>query len=126
TLSGDRGYGTSYGVDGEGRVTSAGGGSELTSTTYNTASQPTAVNFASGDSDTFTYDAAGRMNKYQYNVGSQSVVGRPTWNPNGSLGSLSITDPFNSSNTQSCSYSHDDLTRTTTANCGPFGRRPSR
>ena len=58
------------------------------------------------------------MNKYQYNVGSQSVVGTPSWNPNGTLGSLGITDPFNSSNTQTCNYSHDDLMRTAVANCG--------
>src|SRR6202022_1546446 len=99
TLSGDRGYGTSYGVDGEGRITSAGGGSELASTTYNTASQPTAVNFASGDSDSYIYDPnTGRMTQYKFNVNGQSEVGALTWNAIGTLGSLAITDPFNSSN----------------------------
>ncbi len=68
--------------------------------------------------DTFTYDPAGRMNKYQYNVSAQSVIGTPTWNPNGTLGRLVITDPFNSSNAQTCNYTHDDLARIASANCG--------
>ena len=38
--------------------------------------------------------------------------------PNGSLGQLQITDPFNSSNTQTCTYSHDDMSRIQSANCG--------
>jgi hypothetical protein len=49
------------------------------------------------------------MTQYKFNVGSQSVVRQPSWNPNGTLGGLSITDPFNSSNTQTCNYAHDDL-----------------
>jgi RHS repeat-associated protein len=119
TLSGTGGYGTSYGVDGEGRIYSAGGGSELTSTTYNTASQPTAVNFASGDSDNYIYDPnTGRMTQYKFNVNGQSAVGTLAWNAIGTLGSLGITDPFNASNAQSCTYTHDDLIRILTANCG--------
>jgi len=46
------------------------------------------------------------------------VVGNLTWNPLGTLASLSITDPFNSADAQTCSYSHDDLTRIASANCG--------
>src|SRR2546425_5004848 len=41
-----------------------------------------------------------------------------TWNRNGTLRQLNITDPFNSANTQNCTYSYDDLTRITGANCG--------
>jgi RHS repeat-associated protein len=119
TLSGAGGYSTSYGVDGEGRVYSAGGGTQLTSTTYNTASQATAVNFASGDSDNYVYDPnSGRMTQYKFNVNGQSEVGTLAWNAIGTLGSLGITDPFNASNAQSCTYTHDDLVRILTANCG--------
>ena len=106
-------------MDGEGRVYSAGGGSQLASTIYNTASQPTAVNFASGDSDSYIYDPnTGRMAQYNFNVNGQSEVGALTWNPIGTLKSLAITDPFNSANAQTCNYAHDDLARITSANCG--------
>lgn len=123
TLSGPLSYFGSYGLDGEGRIYSAGSpaGStnQLTSTAYNPSSQPTAVNFASGDSDTFTYDPnTGRMTKYTLTVGSQAVVGNLTWNPIGTLETLAITDPFNSSNAQTCSYTHDDLSRIASDNCG--------
>jgi len=46
------------------------------------------------------------------------VTSNLTWNANGSLGSLAITDQLNSANTQTCNYSHDDLGRIATANCG--------
>jgi RHS repeat-associated protein len=115
-MIGGDGYGNAYSLDGEGRIYSTGNGN-LTKTIYNAASQVTQINFGSGDSDTFTYDPAGRMNKYQYNVGSQSVVGTPNWNANGTLGSLTITDPFNSADAQSCNYSHDDLIRVAGVNC---------
>src|SRR6266478_6419012 len=71
------------------------------------------------DSDIFAYDQYTlRMNSYQLKVGSQSVTGTLGWNANGSLGTLGITDPFNSANTQSCSYAADDLSRITKADCG--------
>jgi len=31
---------------------------------------------------------------------------------------LAITDPFNSGDTQTCTYGYDDVTRLTSANCG--------
>lgn len=121
-LTAANGYAAYYTVDGEGRIYSAsgaGGASELASTTYNTASQPTIVTFASLDSDSFTYDPnTGRMTQYKYNVNGQSVTGNLGWNANGTLSSLGITDPFNASNTQNCSYTHDDLARIASGNCG--------
>ena len=118
-LTGPGQYSNNYGLDGEGRVYSAGGGLALASTTYNSASQPTIVIFGSLDSDSFTYDPnTGRMTQYKYNVNSQSVTGALTWNANGTLGSLNITDPFNAANTQNCSYTHDDLVRIASGNCG--------
>ncbi|MHB8413613.1 MAG: RHS repeat domain-containing protein [Candidatus Acidiferrales bacterium] len=119
-LTASTGYTTNYNVDGEGRVYSAGpGGNQLASTTYNAASQPTTVIFASLDSDSFTYDPnTGRMTQYQFNVNGQSVTGNLGWNANGTLGSLNITDPFNAANAQSCAYTHDDLVRIASANCG--------
>ena len=111
-----------YNVDGEGRLYSASaasGQNPLTSTTYNPASEPTAVDFGSSDGDSFTYDPnSDRMTQYKFNVNSQSVTGNLTWNPNRSLESLVITDPFNSADAQTCNYTHDDLSRIASANCG--------
>jgi hypothetical protein len=58
------------------------------------------------------------MTQYKFNVKTQSYVGNLTWNANGTLGSLGITDPFNATDTQSCSYAHDDLVRIASVNCG--------
>jgi RHS repeat-associated protein len=111
-----------YGVDGEGRTYSATAGSgqdPLTSTIYNVASQPTTVNLGSSDGDSFTYDPnTNLMTQYSLSVNSQSVVGSLTWNPLGTLASLAITDPINSGDAQTCTYSHDDLSRIASANCG--------
>jgi hypothetical protein len=77
------------------------------------------ITLGSGDSDTFNFDAnTGSMKQYQFNVNGQAVTGNLSWNQNGSLGSLQITDPFNSANQQICNYSHDDLARIASANCG--------
>ena len=111
-----------YGVDGEGRIKSLSastGQNPLTQTTYNSASLPTALTFGSGDSDAYTYDPnTNRMIKYQFNVNTQSLIGNLTWNANGTLATQNITDPFNATDTQNCSYSHDDLVRISSANCG--------
>ena len=95
----------------------------MTATAYNAYASPpnVQVTLGSGDSDTFQFDVnTGRMTQYKYTVGAtpQSVVGNLTWNANGSLAQLAITDPFNSANAQTCGYSHDDLARIASANCG--------
>lgn len=111
-----------FNPDGEGRIqtiSASTGTNPLTATTFNAASQPTAVTLGSSDSDAFQYDSNTlRPTQYKFNIGSQSVVGNLTWNSNGSLGGLAITDPFNASNTQTCAYSADDLSRISKANCG--------
>ena len=122
-LSGLSGLPTiTYGVDGEGRTYSASassGQNPVSSTTYSTASLPKQVTLGSGDSDSYVYDPnTNRMTQYKFTVNGSSLTGNLTWNANGSLASLLITDPFNSTDTQSCSYSHDDLARIASANCG--------
>ncbi|MGA8221585.1 MAG: RHS repeat-associated core domain-containing protein [Candidatus Acidiferrales bacterium] len=111
-----------YGVDGEARpysVSASSGQNPVSTTAYNVASEPLQLNLGSSDSDAFTYDGnTGRMLKYQFTVNGQSLIGNLGWNPNGTLGSLAITDPFNSGDTQTCNYSHDDLVRIASANCG--------
>ncbi len=119
----------SYGVDGEGRpttVTASSGQSPVTGVTYVTSNgtgEPigslTGVTFGSQDSDAFKYDPnTGRMTYYGFNVNSQTASGTLGWNANGTLGTLAITDPFNSLDNQSCSYGYDGLGRITGDNCG--------
>jgi YD repeat-containing protein len=115
------GYYMSYGLDAVGRpysTTDSGGLHPLTSTSYSPAGLPTQLSFGyTGDSDNYSYDPTGRMTQYKFNVNGQSVVGNLTWNPNGTLGTLGVTDAFNSSDTQNCTYGHDDLVRIASANC---------
>jgi RHS repeat-associated protein len=123
TLNDSAGYSLSFGVDGEGRPyssTDGSGGHPLASTLYNSASLPTQLSFGyTGDSDYYAYDRnTNRMTQYKFTVNGQSLTGNLSWNANGTLGSLLITDPFNSSDTQSCTYTHDDLSRIASTNCG--------
>ncbi len=111
-----------YGPDGEGRintVSASAGQNPVTSTAYSVASLITNVSFGSSDSDSFTYDPnSNRMTQYEFSVDGQNVIGELTWNPIGTLEDLVVTDPFFSSGNQSCSYTHDDLVRIASANCG--------
>jgi RHS repeat-associated protein len=111
-----------YAVDPMGRtysVTAGSGQNPVTSTTYDLANFKTTVNYGSSDSDVVNLDPnTGRMTKYTFNVGSNSDVGTATWNYNGSLASLAISDTVTSSaDTQTCSYTHDDLARIASVNC---------
>src|SRR5712692_4791914 len=112
--------------DGEGRpYTTLEGTStyRVTSAAYDLFSLPTGINFTSGDSDSFTNDRnTGRMTQYKFTVNASSVIGNLTWNANGTMGTLGITDPFNASNAQTCNYGYDDLARIQSANCGAVWR----
>ena len=68
------------------------------------------------------------MSTYTFSAGSpaKTMVGTPSWNSNGSLKSLAITDGFNSGGTQTCKYGdpstsvpgYDDLGRLIKVDCG--------
>ena len=112
-----------YGVDNIGRtktVSASTGTNPVSNTVYNTAGQVTEVDLGSSDKDTFQYDSnTGRMTEYKFAVGTSSTVkGDLTWNANGTLGTLAITDGFNSANSQTCTYVYDDVSRLTSAGCG--------
>ena len=113
-----------YTPDGEGRAGTVGAGTgqnPVTGTTYpSPLGLPTALNFGSQDSDAFVYDQnTGRTTQYQFTMNGSSVKGGLTWNENGTLQQLAITDPFNSQNQQTCNYGYDDLARLASANCAP-------
>ena len=112
-----------YGVDGEGRIYSASassGQNPLTSVAYiDNASLATQISLGSTDTDSFTYDPnSNRLTGYSFKVNGQSLTGTLTWSDIGSLDKLVIADPFNSADSQTCNYTHDDLNRISTANCG--------
>jgi len=111
-----------FGVEGEGRISSVSGSSgqnPVTATSYNPGSEVTGVTLGSGDSDAFTFDSnTGRMTQYKATINGSSAFGNVTWNANGSLRQLAITDPFNSSNTQTCAYSQGDLASIKSVSCG--------
>jgi RHS repeat-associated protein len=80
---------------------------------------PTQINLGSSDSDAYTFDPnSNRMTKYTFAVNGQSVVGTVTWNAIGTLETLAVTDPFYSGGNQTCNYTHDDVSRIGSANCG--------
>src|SRR6266481_3553915 len=131
TLSGVPGQsGFTFGVDGEGRPATAvqGANTLVISTSFNPASQPLTVGLGLGDSDGYQYDPnTGRMTNYTFTVGAtpKSMAGNLTWNPNGTLSKLAITDGFNSGGTQTCKYGdptvsvpgYDDLARLIKVDC---------
>jgi RHS repeat-associated protein len=119
-------YGASSGagLDGKGRiteVTAASGQNPVNSISWNAGNQVTGVTLGSSDSDAYQYDPdTGRMTQYKFNMGTgpTSQAGALTWNANGTLGQLQITDQINTANSQTCTYSHDDLIRIASVSCG--------
>jgi RHS repeat-associated protein len=125
-------YGASdgSGLDGEGRVTkvtASTGTNPVTGVTYTSSgtSQPigslTQATYGSLDSDNFSFDpSTGRLTQYKFNVGTapQTDIGNLTWNANGTLQQLAITDGLNTANSQTCNHGYDDLARAASVNCG--------
>lgn len=130
-------YTMTYGIDGEGRlssVKSSGTQSYVTGTTYNAAGQPTeiALTGSGPDQDDYVYDSnTGRMKTFTFQVGNtpSTMVGQLTWNPNGTLNEIAITDGFNAAGTQTCHFNpssgsgmgYDDLGRLLNYDCGSGG-----
>ena len=114
-----------YGMDGEGRPNSASassGQNPVLTATYNPSSQVTGLQYGSQDSDSFIFDPnTSRMVGYQYMVNAKLVAGSLTWNPDGSLGLLAVSDPFNAANSQTCTYGNDDLGRIANTTCLAVG-----
>jgi len=108
-------------LEGMGRVSSvnaSSGGNPVSVVTYNAASQVTGVTFGSSDPVSFGYDNnTGRPTEYKLTINGSAGFGDLTWNANGTLQQLAITDPFNASDVQTCTYSADDLARISSVNC---------
>jgi RHS repeat-associated protein len=117
--------GWTFGVDGEGRPYSATYGTTnwVKSATYYPSNPQTIVTYGVGttpDTDVYSFDSnTGRMTQFTFTVGStpKSLTGTVSWNANGTLGGLGLTDQLNGANTQNCSYVYDDLARASGVNC---------
>ena len=112
-----------YTPDGEGRVYSVGassGQAPVSAILYNNFSQPLSITYGSSDSDNLSYDPnTGRMIQFLAAInGSTTQTGDLSWNANGTLAQLAINDASNSANTQTCAYTHDDITRLAKVDCG--------
>jgi len=131
-------YTMNYGLDGEGRwVTLSKGSSAIVTgpTTaggmYDAAGHVLNVQLTGStpDQDIYTYDPnTGRMKTFEFEVGNTpaNITGTLTWNINGTLGELQITDGFNSGGTETCysnsssalGYGYDDWGRLVEFDCG--------
>lgn len=107
-----------FGVEGEGRPSSAVNGSTtwVSSVAYNLTSNPSTmtITYGSGDSDSYTFDPnTERMTNSTFSIGSptKSYVNGLSWNTDGTLLQFATTDPFNSTNNTTCNYLYDDLGR---------------
>ena len=117
------------GLDGEGRytqITASSGTNPVTGVTYSTSSTTNSlgaligVTYGSSDSDSFSYDPnTGRPTQYVFSVNGATDTGTPTWNSNGTLASLGISDNISGTGDgQSCRFTYDDLRRSAGVNCG--------
>jgi RHS repeat-associated protein len=123
-----------YGVDGEGRPSTASDGTNnlVTATAYNSASGATSVTYgnastgSANDIDSFSYDSntyrpTGMTFSIKPTSNAYQVTTALTWNQNGSLQQMAYTDGNDSTKNQTCSYSADDLSRVASVNCGSSG-----
>jgi hypothetical protein len=130
-------YTMTYTLDGEGRwntLTDTTTGQAIVmgpkppSAMYNPASQPIEVDLTGTDKDLYTYDSAGRMKTFTFQVGNtpKTLAGTLNWNTNGTLNNLAIVDGFNAGGTQTCNFNstlpggkgYDDWGRLLGVDCG--------
>ena len=128
-------YTMTWGLDGEGRWNSltdtTTSQSIVTGATFYPAANPFQITLTGStpDNDKYTVDNnTGNVTQYQFNLGSTptTMTAALTWNPNGTLAKLAITDGFNSGGTQTCNFNpiavpgtgYDDWGRLVGVDCG--------
>lgn len=120
TLTGIPGYPTyQYSLDDQGRPYS-GTNTTVASVGYSASGKVTTIGYWNNDADTYTYDTnTDKMLAYTFNVNGQTDTGTLTWNADGDLGKLQIVDGVAwTTDSQTCTFSYDDVNRVTTDNCG--------
>ncbi len=107
----------SYTVDPMGRPYSASdssGNTLVSSTSYYLNNGTNKVIFGNGDKSVYTEYANFAPNTETHTIGTtanNTIVYTPKWNSNGTVRSLQTVDKFNSVNSQTCTFSYDDLMR---------------
>jgi RHS repeat-associated protein len=78
------------------------------------------ITFGSGDAENFSYNpSTGRITGFQMVVNGAADTGTLTWNSNGTLGQMAISDGISgSTDSETCNYGYDDLARQSSVNCG--------
>jgi RHS repeat-associated protein len=114
-----------YALDSMGRPYSASDSNSNTlvsSTSYYLDNGVNTVTFGNGDKSAYSEYANFAPKTATHTIGTTSnntIAYTPTWNSNGTVLSLQTIDKFNSAaNSQTCSFSYDDLIRISTDNCG--------
>jgi hypothetical protein len=122
-----------YSLDGMGRVNNltsfingASNGIATITSYYPATSLPTSISYFDGDGDSYSYDPNTlRVSAFAFTIpGSNGGAwsGQPTWNPNGSLGQLVLSNTIPGTNIASfptCNYQYDDLLRMNSEQCTP-------
>jgi RHS repeat-associated protein len=94
----------------------------VTETLYDGSSNVTQVNYGShsgSDNDTFSYDPnTERPTGWTINVDAVNNLSYQATITNGTVKGLNITDGFYSADSQTCTFTYDDLSRLLTHNCG--------
>ena len=98
-------------------VNAASGQNPVTAATSQPDGRTQSVTFGSGDSDTFTFDTYNRFTGVSSTVGANTVTNTIGWNGSGTMASLAVVDPLNSSNTQQCTFGWDALDRMSQHKC---------
>jgi RHS repeat-associated protein len=122
TLSGIPGYSTlTFGVDADGMPSTATLGTTtiVAAVSYGPLG-PLDIDIGTGtDDDEYVYSTTtGRLTQYQFFVGSANTKGVLTWDTDGNLGTLAVTDGFNAGGTHTCNFAYDDVSRLITDDCG--------
>jgi RHS repeat-associated protein len=60
------------------------------------------------------------MTQFSFSVNGQSITGTLAYNPNGTIASRVINDPFQASTNETCTYRYDAWARMSRANCTNF------
>jgi RHS repeat-associated protein len=114
-----------YSLDPNGRVLSATASSGLspilTSVSYYDNGLPNVVTLGTADTSTYSPWANLQPNIAAHTIGTSSnntISHTLTWNSNGTLASLATSDQLYPANSQTCSFTYDDLERIVTDSCG--------
>lgn len=114
----------SYTPDAMGRPYSASdsnGNTLVSSTSYYLNNGVNKVIFGNGDKSVYTEYTNFAPNTSTHTIGTtanNTIAYTTNWNSNGTVKSLQTVDSFNSVNSQTCTFSYDDLVRISTDNCG--------